>query len=200
MAQAFRRKGTRIIAYLDQIERETLSILLEQTRQILEPPAAPPGSDDAFTQMMEAMGMPDAEAPAPRVEPSAADRDPALGRLLPRAHRGDDEIAAEFRRLSETSLRQRKVGNLQVAIDALAPGPSDRVDLDARQAQAFVMALTDVRLLFAERIGLHTEQDVEDFEAAAGRAGDEDPIQQAYALYDFLTWLQETLTQSLMGR
>ena len=35
-------------------------------------------------------------------------RDPALERLLPTAHRGDEQVASEFRRLTEHDLRDRK--------------------------------------------------------------------------------------------
>ena len=130
---------------------------------------------------------------------SLAERDPALDRLLPTAHRGDDQIAAEFRRLTEEGLRQRKSGNLDVAIDVRRAAVGDRVVLDESQAPAFLMALTDVRLLLGERMGMRTEEDAEALHAAMEDIDDEDPLGYAMAWYDFLTWLQETLTHALMG-
>ncbi len=56
------------------------------------------------------MGMPSfQEATDPRLE---GPRDPALERLLPPAHREDEAVAAEFRRLTEQGLRERKTANL----------------------------------------------------------------------------------------
>jgi hypothetical protein len=61
------------------------------------------------------------------------------------------------------------------------------------------MALTDVRLLLGERMGMRTEEDAEALHAAMEVIDDDDPLGYAMAWYDFLTWLQETLTHALMG-
>ena len=50
-------------------------------------------------------------------------RDPALERLLPTAHRGDEQVASEFRRLTEHDLRDRKAANLAAAIGARCAAP-----------------------------------------------------------------------------
>ncbi len=118
--------------------------------------------------------------------------------MLPDAHRGDDAVAAEFRRLTEEGLRQRKSANLDVAMERLAAAADDEVALDESQAPAFLMALTDVRLLLGERMGMRTEEDAERLHAAMEVIDDDDPLGYAMAWYDFLTWLQETLTQALM--
>lgn len=196
MASGFRRLRGRHVAYLDEVEREILTLLLEQAKAVLEPPQA--SFADPFAEMMAQMGMPDEDVAVHLEEVSPQQRDPALDRLLPSAHRGDEALAEEFRRLTEPGLRARKAGNLTVAVQALTEATGDKVDLDEAQARSFAMALTDVRLLFADRLGLHTEEDVEAFEAAAAEASDQDDVGQAYAMYDFLTWLQETLTQSLI--
>ena len=60
--------------------------------------------------------------------------------------------------------------------------------LDDEQARAWLTALNDVRLVLAERMGLRTDADAE-------RLAD-DPSGTA-ALYDFLTWLQETLVHAV---
>ena len=133
-----------------------------------------------------------------RAEDQGEERDPALDRLLPDAHRGDDAVAAEFRRLTEEGLRQRKSANLDVAMERLAAAADDEVALDESQAPAFLMALTDVRLLLGERMGMRTEEDAERLHAAMEVIDDDDPLGYAMAWYDFLTWLQETLTQALM--
>ena len=121
------------------------------------------------------MGMPSfQDATDPRLE---GPRDPALERLLPPAHREDEAVAAEFRRLTEQGLRERKTANLTTAVDALRDADGDKVVLSAAQAQALVVALTDVRLLLGERLGLRTDDDAEELaqrldDADAGRPGD----------------------------
>jgi len=126
----------------------------------------------------------------------AAGRDPALDRLLPTANRQDDEMAAEFRRLTETGLRQRKAGALETAADLLRG--DDKLRLDAGEARAVLTALTDVRLVLGERMGLRTDEDVDLLEAAAADLDPDDPLAYALAIYEFLTWLQETLASAML--
>jgi hypothetical protein len=170
---------------------------MQQTRLLLSPEIEPTG--DAFDDLVASMGLSLSAADQQTDSASLDDRDPALDRLLPTAHRGDDEIAAEFRRLTEEGLRQRKSGNLDVALACVDGAVGNRVVLDESQAPAFLMALTDVRLLLGERMGMRTEEDAEALHAAMDDIDDDDPLGYAMAWYDFLTWLQETLTHALMG-
>jgi hypothetical protein len=207
MARAFLREQGLYVGLLEPNERIVLQGLMQQTRLLLAPEIEPTG--DAFDDLVASMGLSLSAADGRPAEPngleaesgssSFADRDPALDRLLPTAHRGDDQIAAEFRRLTEESLRQRKSGNLDVALQCVERAVGDRVVLDESQAPAFLMALTDVRLLLGERMGMRTEEDAEALHAAMEDIDDDDPLGYAMAWYDFLTWLQETLTQALMG-
>ena len=195
MAKAFKRKGDRFVARLDSLEREVVAGLMEQTRDFLAPaPRAETG--DPFDDLVASMGMPSfQEATDPRLE---GPRDPALERLLPPAHREDEAVAAEFRRLTEQGLRERKTANLTTAVDALRDADGDKVVLSAAQAQALVVALTDVRLLLGERLGLRTDDDADEL-AQRLDADQDDPAMLLAAYYDFMTWLQESLTQCLMS-
>ena len=196
MAKAFKRKGDRFVARLDSLEREVVAGLLEQTRDFLAPaPRAETG--DPFDDLVASMGMPSfQEATDPRLE---GPRDPALERLLPPAHREDEAVAAEFRRLTEQGLRERKTANLTTAVNALRDADGDKVVLSAAQAQALVVALTDVRLLLGERLGLRTDDDAEELAQRLDDADQDDPAMLLAAYYDFMTWLQESLTQCLMS-
>lgn len=215
MARAFLPEDGRYVALLDETERFMIHGLMQQTRIVLSPEVESTG--DAFADLVASMGVSvasedqqtdpqaDAERAAGQEAGDAAEspgtgeeRDPALDRLLPDAHRGDDAVAAEFRRLTEEGLRQRKSANLDVAMERLAAASDDQVALDDAQAPAFLMALTDVRLLLGERMGMRTEEDAERLHAAMEVIDDDDPLGYAMAWYDFLTWLQETLTQALM--
>jgi hypothetical protein len=205
MARAFLQDGDRIVAVLDDIERAVLSGLIGQTRDLLAPDIEATG--DAWSDLVASMGLATRRPTDADFDPTHStggsdeteERDPALDRLLPAGHRGDDAIATEFRRLTEEGLRQRKSANLDVALERLSAADGDRVELDQGQAHAFVMALTDVRLLLGERLGLRTEEDADALQSALEELGDDDPLGYAIAWYDFLTWLQETLTSALLG-
>ncbi len=145
----------------------------------------------------------------PAVEPAAVDgaatadlddphRDPALDRLLPDAHRDDPLLAAEFRRLVGPGLRETKAATLAAAIEAMETAEGERLELDDEQARVFAIALTDVRLVVGERLGLRDDDDAQrlEFQAALGQMDEE----RAWllAVYDFLTWLQESLTTAML--
>src|SRR5699024_7992361 len=125
------------------------------------------------------------------------ERDPALDRLFPAGHRGDPLEAREFRRLTEDGLRRRKADNLATLIRVVDRPSADPADpeemvLDEAEAVAVVVALTDIRLVMGERLGLRTDDDAQRLEQAADELPDDDPAAFAVMLYDFLTWLQES--------
>ncbi|GAA4401153.1 DUF2017 domain-containing protein [Ornithinibacter aureus] len=208
MARGFRRKGrgraASYVARLDPLERATVAGLMDQVHDLLEPPpptTVGPGSEgqvDEFAAIVAGLGMGVTVAAQDQADlvASGAGRDPALDRLLPTANRQDDEAAAEFRRLTETGLRQRKAAGLALAASLLRA--EDKVVLDEASARAFLTALTDVRLVLGERMGLRTDEDLEALEAAAGELDPDDPLGYALAVYDFLTWFQETLASAML--
>jgi hypothetical protein len=201
VARAFRRKGDRFVARLDDDERDVVVWLLEQTRELLAPePREQTG--DPFEDLVARMGLPQLKDEADQAdEAPQPPRDPALERLLPSAHREDPALAEEFRRLTEQGLRERKTTNLATAISVLMDPDGDKVRLDQEQAQAMVIALTDTRLLLGERLGLRTDEDSDALQDRLVAASEEDdPQLYLAAYYDFLTWLQESLLQALMGR
>lgn len=195
MAKAFKRKGDRFVARLDDVEREVVVALLQQTQDFLEPARREP-TGDAFDDLVATLGV------RPLGDPALTPQkpfDPAIERLLPTANREDPALAAEFRRLTEHGLRERKSANLATAIEALLAADGDKVRLDQAQAQAMVVALTDVRLLLGERLGLRTDDDADALQDRLEAASEDDPQLYLAAYYDFMTWLQESLTQALMS-
>jgi hypothetical protein len=212
VARGFRRRGrgegVRYAARLDPFERSLLVGLMEQVRDLLggdeaaapEPPGptAPFTGDAAFDDIVAGLGDVGGTVPGPAPDArSFGDRDPALQRLLPAGNRADEQAAAEFRRLTEAGLRRRKVDTLDRAIGALK-GEGDTVELDAATASALVVALTDVRLVIGERLGLREDADVERLEEVVAQLDPDEPLAHAAAVYDFLTWLQETLAHALL--
>jgi hypothetical protein len=210
VARAFKRKGDRYVAKFDAIERGVVAGLMEQTRELVAPRSieSEARTGDAFDELVAGLGV--SVAPDDQIAETGwtrgdagddlADRDPALARLLPTAHRGDEEVAAEFRRLTEYELRDRKAATLATAIDALVHPTGDRLELSREQAQAVVVALTDTRLVLGERLGLRTDDDALSLDERVAGLDPDDPAVYAASLYDFLTWMQESLTTALLGR
>lgn len=215
MAKGFRLRHrgdeVRFSARLDDIERAVIVGLMEQVVELLDAPAPEVAGEDPFDQIVAGMGSlgmgvsvraeDQAGWPEPGQVPagsrSSGDRDPALQRLLPAGNRADAEVAAEFRRLTEDGLRRRKVDNLVRSMTVLREeGP---IEVDDETAQALLIALTDVRLVLGERLGLREDRDVDDLERLVEELPDDDPVVHAATVYDFLTWLQETLAQALLS-
>lgn len=215
MARGFKKRNGRYVAKLDVVERGLVVGLMEQVLELVEPEPEPgagagaeadasAGSGDEFDQIVAGLG-----SIGVGVSLSAADqvpeltgdvpapRDPALDRIFPTANREDDQLAAEFRRLTEDGLRARKAANLTTAIDALSDAADQKVSLLPEQALALLVALTDVRLVLGERLGLKHDSDLELLEEQVSGLAEDDPAVYALAVYDFLTWLQETLAHAL---
>ncbi len=199
MARGFKRKGDGFVARMDANERGVVAGLMEQTRVLLAP-AERESTGDPFEDLVAGLGVSLAAEDQVEMPDGPEERDPALDRLLPTAHRGDDQVAAEFRRLTEHDLRDRKATNLATAIGALRRAKGDRLVLSRDEAQATMIALTDTRLLLGERLGLRTDEDAAGLEERLAGLDDEDPTVYAVSFYEFLTWLQESLAGALMGR
>jgi hypothetical protein len=213
MARGFKRSHGQYVARLDAVERGLVVGLMEQVLELVEPDdpdqgagddSSTEGGGDEFDQIVAGLGgigmgvslsaadqVPELSGGAP--EP----RDPALDRIFPTANRQDEQVAAEFRRLTEDGLRARKAGNLRTAIAALASLEDHKVSLEQPQALALLIALTDVRLVLGERLGLKHDEDFDLLEEQVSGLEDDDPAVYALAVYDFLTWLQETLAHAL---
>ena len=122
--------------------------------------------------------------------------DPALARLLPSGHREDEDLAGEFRRYTEQGLRGAQAGRARDGPDQ-SLGRSGSLDLDRAEATAWLVALTDVRLVVGERLGLRTDEDAVALAQALEGLDEDDPQAFLVAIYDFLTWLQESLVRAL---
>ncbi len=203
-AGPFRGRGRgaarRVEVRLHDPERALLADLFDQTGQLLEPEQGDPGPDaPARDPLAELVGM-DLEDPDRTVSPP---QDPAVARLLPDASRADPDVAAEFRRLTEDGLRARKRGHLAGAAERLRSSQRPLV-LDLQAAQGLLKAVTDVRLVLAQRLGLDSDEMAEQLHAAVATAA-RDGAEQAQpwlgqaAVYDLLTAWQEALVEALTG-
>jgi uncharacterized protein DUF2017 len=122
--------------------------------------------------------------------------DPVLARLFPDGYRNDPEAAAELRSLTESSLREQKIGNAGVILDDL-PFEGGEIRLDADRAEAWLLALNDARLMLGTALEIEGDTDpLAELEAAAGA----DPTGArvlGLSLYQFLTGLQASLVDAM---
>jgi hypothetical protein len=123
--------------------------------------------------------------------PPEAPEDPVLARLLPDAYQDDDEAAGEFRKYTESSLREAKKYFAQTLLETLPP-KGGRVKLTAEQARDWLRALNDVRLMFGVRLEV-----TEDFEEQLVSLDPKDPRVAAFEVYCWLGAVQESLVQAI---
>lgn len=191
MARAFTRSITgRISARLDEVERGVMLQLVGQLIEFVEPEPADEAPVDPLALELGLEDLPawpdaDGEAPARPV-------DPAEARLFPDAYSGDPDASAEFRRFTERSLREGKLANASVVRSTLERSGS-KVQLSDGEAQAWLLTLNDLRLALGARLELVEEGDAE----RLAQLPDDDVRSETLAVYDFLTWLQDSLVRAL---
>lgn len=132
------------------------------------------------------------------IDPTAAPpEDPALRRLLPDAYADDDEASARFRQFTERDLRERKRAAALAVLQEVTHVDADTggtVAFDGAEVDSWLGFLNDARLTLGARLGV-TEDNHEEL---AGLA-EEDPRSGMYAVYDWLTYLQDATVRGLLG-
>ncbi len=178
MAQVERASGGRGVSI--RLEEVEVALLLSLAAQLVDL-VSPPPSEDPLVAMV---GIdPDATVPD----------DPAVRRLLPDAYPEDPEAAAQFRRFTERDLRETKVAHARAVA-------GDLVDCDGvvevadEDRDAWLGFLNDTRLTIGTRLEI-----TEDNHAELAGLGDDDPRAGLYQVYDWLTFLQESILQSLLA-
>jgi hypothetical protein len=183
-----RRSGASVATFT-AFEADLLRSLAGQLIELLRNEAATTRPGDALEDLLDFSG--------PTTEPE----DPVLARLFPTAYPDDEEAAGDFRRFTESTLRDGKADAAAAIIDTLEeaglpPEPVDGlfidVELDPQAAMIWMRSFTDMRLAIATRLGV--EEGDEEYWASLG---DDDPRAQVHDIYDWLGYLQETLVQSV---
>ena len=116
--------------------------------------------------------------------------EPVLQRLFPDGHRGDPEVAADYRDMTEESLRRGKADDL-ATVRATLPLGGGEVRLDRDQAAAWLRTTNDLRLALGTRLDI-----TEDTEPPDDPAEDEG---QQLAVYYWLTAVQGSLVDALVA-
>jgi hypothetical protein len=175
----FRHGDNAYLANFTEAEREVLLNLVEQIIELLAE-RVDHHNDDPLAAMV---GITVHDTPP---------EDEVLLRLLPNAY-ADQVAASEFRRYTESTLRQKKQAHalaMRMHIKAAVDGV---VELDHDSANAWLGAMNDVRLALGVRLNVeaNTQQDLE-------LLAPDDPMRGVYAVYSWLGWLQESLIDALM--
>ena len=156
----FRRRGDSVTARLDRAEVDVVGLLLDQLEQLLS------------------------------VDADDAGGDPVVERLFPAGHRGDPELAAEYRDLTEASLRQDKSDDL-ATVRATLPFGGGELELDDDQARAWLRTSNDLRLALGTRLGIT--------EDSPGPDAPEVEDDHQLAVYHWLTAVQGSLVDALVA-
>lgn len=221
----FEESGGRFVARLTRDERFAIAQVAEQVVELLEQEVdgleeiAAAVADDGLPAAL--LGLDDGRVEAPT--------DPAVRRLLPNAAPTDAAVGEEFRRLTQTDLALSKLGRLTALCEALVGADEplldlvddeddaavDKIlddDLGAREiavepsdAQSFAGALTDVRLVLAERLGIVTDVDSDRLATAVeqawrGEAELEPRIELLGSVFLLAGYLQESLLDLMLAR
>ena len=110
--------------------------------------------------------------------------DPSLRRLFPTAHE-DPEREGEYRELTRGQLvtgRQRSLEVLEATADSRLLTPEE--------ADAWLRALNDARLVLGTRLDITEDYDWDALDTTTPRAPE-------LALYAYLSWLQEQLVEAM---
>jgi hypothetical protein len=190
-------KGGGASAWLSAGEATLLRTLVVPVMELLNDPARPAPvpepapaadvadtSDDLFDDLEKMFNETSADPPG---KPD----DPVLARLLPDAYPDDPEAASEFRKYTESSLREAKKYFAQTLLETLPP-KGGRVKLSADQARDWLRTLNDVRLMFGVRLEV-----TEDFEEQLTSLDPKDPRVAAFEVYGWLGAVQESLVRAI---
>lgn len=127
--------------------------------------------------------------------------DPAVARLVPDAYADDAAAAQDFRELTQADLltRRREDATLVLTMLAEHAAPVDELDhddpalresvvilLETEDADAWMRLLAALRLVLAERLGIHDEDDHDD----------EDP---RFGIYDWVGYRLDGLVSAADG-
>jgi hypothetical protein len=122
-----------------------------------------------------------------QVERSAPGEDPAVDRLFPVAYPDDEDRQTEYRLLVQDELLSSHLAALAVLEET-----ADAERLEEEQLLAWMRALNDVRLVLGTRLEITEDRDERPQDPR-------DPRMGAFAVYDYLTYLQGEIIEALSG-
>lgn len=170
------RGGSRYVTVLEPAERALLGELAATVADALIGRVRSAPKDE----LSELTGMPSGHAEAPS--------DPRLARLLPDfAAVGEESVEGEnrlMRQLHESDIVKGKLTDLRAIIEALEPSEAGHVSLTEDEANRWIGGINNLRLY------LHATLEAQDGPLSA--------VEETDAMYQWLSYNQESLVQELM--
>ncbi len=122
--------------------------------------------------------------------------DPRLARLLPEFHRSEPgspdadraDLNSALRSLHEPDIIEAKVAAGSVVLDTL-PAQGGKILITPEQADAWLIALNDVRLALGTALGVDAD--------TPDHLDPHDPRAPHLDVYHWLTWMQDSLLQAM---
>ena len=164
--------GEQIVIHVETIEVKVLGDLANQLLDITSPDSEVVKNEDPLAALI---GI-DSQAAKPT--------DPISTRLFPDAYPDDPDASMEFRRFTERSLRDTNVTRAKRVLADLEG--RTKLTLNPDQWQQWVGFLNSLRLALGTRLEIDQESWTEE-------PSESDPLYQLHELYNWLTWMQETL-------
>ena len=124
--------------------------------------------------------------------------DPVVERLFPDVYRDDPAGSADLRKYTDDDLKAAKLEQAGAMLSGLPEG-GGTVRLDEEQAEAWLRALTDVRLALGLRLDIRDDTDLEAELDDAVLHDPTSPRVGQLSVYAFLTYLQESLLSALVS-
>ena len=177
MTYGFQRTATgRVVLRVDDVERGLLMSVARQVMDLVQPAEASPDQDPLAAQL----GWVDGDV--------GISDDPAVARLLPDAY-DDPDDARDFRRFTENDLRQSKMQHAMTVVEEIERS-GEKVAVTS--TDRWLGLLNDARIAIGTRIQISEDN----HEELAGLP-DDDPRSGLFHVYDWLTFLQESLVRCM---
>lgn len=212
MAHAFQTRYDGTVCC--RLEGEEKAVIAQVTQEVADLIRVDLGLDEEPVALQRAA---DSEDPLERLEAEFAARDArrpsdsAVRKLFPEAS-PNERLAEEYRRFGQQDLASGKLDDLMrvsSTIDASGPAAGEVV-LHTDDALAWLRSLTILRTVVADRLGVHRDGDFETVrmmqqigervpESSSEDESEEETVgpDVMIAIYELLSWLQESLVQSL---
>jgi len=168
----------RVILRVDEVEKGLLVSLADQVCEFVCPEPS-----DHVDPLAAIVGI-DIDARTPD--------DPAMLRLFPDAYSDDPEAALDFRRFTQRSLQEAKLAHAHTVLEALARS-GEKITISSGDIPSWLGFLNDARLAIGTRIEISEENHEE-----LSQLPEDDPRHGMFHVYDWLTYLQESLVQLLL--
>jgi len=165
--RAFSRRGQTLQTRLAGNEITVLGTLVGELVELLGP-LGPRAGDEIFAE-----------------PPPFWKSDPALARLFPDAYRGDDDASNEFERYTMADQTVAKIDAAKLVLADIEDADDGWVTVPPDHIESWLITLTNLRLVLAERLGVVNIFDSDDMDTPMA------------AVYTWCGWFLESMLDQI---